>query len=141
MTTYSGSCACGAVEFDVTGEAVAEAYCHCRICASWSGAPVSPMVVVPAGSIRVTRGAENLGTFNKTPSANRKFCTKCGGHVLCEMPGDGLEEFYPDTVPDYPFEPSAHIFYGSRSLAMPDGLPKFKDMPAEFGGSGETVPE
>lgn len=31
MTTYSGSCACGAVEFDVTGEAVAEAYCHCRI--------------------------------------------------------------------------------------------------------------
>jgi len=26
-------------------------------------------------------------------------------------------------------------------LSMRDGLPKFKDFPAEFGGSGETIPE
>jgi hypothetical protein len=26
-------------------------------------------------------------------------------------------------------------------LPMRDGLPKFKDFPAEFGGSGETIPE
>jgi hypothetical protein len=24
---------------------------------------------------------------------------------------------------------------------MRDGLPKFKDFPAEFGGSGETIPD
>jgi len=26
-------------------------------------------------------------------------------------------------------------------LRMPDGLPKFKDMPSEMGGSGATLPE
>ncbi len=141
MKTYSGNCACGAVAFEVTGEAIAEGYCHCRICAGWSGAPVSPLVVLPTGSIRITRGAEHIATFNKTPSANRKFCTKCGGHVMCEIPGDDIEEFYPDTVPDYPFTTAFHIFYASKTLPMHDGLPKFLDMPAEFGGSGETLPD
>ena len=26
-------------------------------------------------------------------------------------------------------------------MAVRDGLPKFKDFPKEFGGSGDTVPE
>lgn len=141
MTTHTGSCLCGAVAFEISGAAVAEGYCHCRYCATWSGAPVSPLVVLPAGSIRLTRGAEHIATYNKTPTANRKFCTKCGGHVLCELPDEELEEFYPDTVPDYPFTPSFHLYYASKTLAMADGLPKFRDMPAEFGGSGEMLPE
>ena len=31
--------------------------------------------------------------------------------------------------------------YGEKVMAVRDGLPKFKDFPKEFGGSGDTVPE
>jgi hypothetical protein len=34
-----------------------------------------------------------------------------------------------------------HINYAEPVLPMRDGLPKFKDVPAEFGGSGEQMAE
>jgi hypothetical protein len=44
-------------------------------------------------------------------------------------------------LPNLKFEPTVHVHYGESILPIKDGLPKFKDMPAEMGGSGETVPE
>jgi hypothetical protein len=37
------------------------------------------------------------------------------------------------------FSPAVHINYAEAVLPMRDGLPKFKDFPAEFGGSGEQL--
>jgi hypothetical protein len=34
-----------------------------------------------------------------------------------------------------------HVNYAETVLPMRDGLPKLKDVPSEFGGSGETVLE
>lgn len=34
-----------------------------------------------------------------------------------------------------------HVNYAETVLLMRDGLPKFKDFPAEIGESGEQVPE
>ncbi len=34
-----------------------------------------------------------------------------------------------------------HVYYAERVLSMPDGLPKFKDFPVEYGGSGDTLSE
>ena len=44
-------------------------------------------------------------------------------------------------IPDLPFKPAVHVHYQETVLHMPDGLPKMKDVPAELGGSGETLPE
>jgi hypothetical protein len=35
--------------------------------------------------------------------------------------------------------PAIHINYAETVLPMQDELPKFKDFPAEFGGSGEQL--
>jgi hypothetical protein len=45
------------------------------------------------------------------------------------------------TIPSLDFKPALHVNYGETVLRIRDGLPKMKDFPAEFGGSGETVPE
>ena len=37
--------------------------------------------------------------------------------------------------------PGVHVNYAETVLPMRDGLPKLKDFPAEFGGSGEMLPE
>ena len=34
-----------------------------------------------------------------------------------------------------------HVHYGEKVMAVRDGLPKFKDFPKEFGGSGDVLPE
>jgi len=39
------------------------------------------------------------------------------------------------------FEPQMHIFYSEKRWAVKDGLPKFKNMPKDFGGDGETMEE
>ena len=139
--SYKGSCFCGAVEFDVTGEPAVMGYCHCGDCATWAAAPVNAFSLWPPGSVRITKGEEKIGTFNKTENAYRKFCKTCGGHVFSDLPGFDLVEVYPDVVPDLVHEPTVHLFYQSKTVVVRDGLPKFKDLPAEFGGSGETLPE
>ena len=39
------------------------------------------------------------------------------------------------------FKPAFHVHYQETVHKMKDGLPKFKDMPKEVGGSGEELPE
>ena len=41
----------------------------------------------------------------------------------------------------FAFKPTLHVHYGEKVLAVRDGLPKFRDFPKDFGGSGETVAE
>ena len=60
---------------------------------------------------------------------------------MSEHPGMGLVDVYAAILPELPFAPGLHVFYAEGKVKVKDGLPKFKDMPADFGGSGETVPE
>ena len=53
----------------------------------------------------------------------------------------GLVDVYAATVPTLNFSPGLHINHAETVLPMRDGLPKFKDVPPEFGGSGELIVE
>ena len=139
--TFKGSCFCGEVEFEVTGEPAAMGYCHCVDCAAWAAAPINSFSLWSPDSVRITKGENNIGTFNKTENSFRKFCRTCGGHVMSDHPGMKLVDVYPNVVPGFTHEPTLHVFYASKTVSVKDGLPKFKDMPTEFGGSGETLPE
>jgi hypothetical protein len=65
----------------------------------------------------------------------------CGGHLFTEHPGFGLIDVYAATIPSFRFSPGLHVNYGESVLHIHDGLPKFKDMPKEMGGSGTTIAE
>ena len=139
--TYKGSCFCGAVELTVTGQPAAMGFCHCTSCRSWSAGPVNAFTLWAPTAVKITKGASDIGTYNKTPVSFRKWCTKCGGHVMTDHPPFGLVDVYAATIPDFPFQPGLHVHYGESVLAIKDGLPKQKDMPKEMGGSGTLLPE
>jgi hypothetical protein len=139
--TYHGSCFCGAVNVEVRGEPVAMGYCHCDSCRSWSAAPVNAFSLWKPNAVQITSGAEHLATFQKTERSQRQYCAKCGGHLMTNHPLLGLVDVYAATIPTLTFSPGVHINYAETVLPMRDGLPKFKDVPAEFGGSGETIAE
>jgi len=139
--THKGTCFCGAVEVEVTGEPEGMGYCHCESCRSWSAGPVNAFTLWKPESVNITKGGEHLGSFMKTEKSNRMFCKKCGGHVMTQHPTFGVTDVYAATLPSISFEPGIHVNYAETVLPIKDGLPKMKDFPAELGGSGETVPE
>ena len=139
--SYTGACFCGAVEISVTGAPNAMGYCHCRSCRSWSGGPVNAFSLWPPDAVKVTKGAEHVATYAKTEMSHRQFCKLCGGHLMTQHPPLQMVDVFAATIPELDFQPAVHVNYGETVLRMKDGLPKLKDFPAEFGGSGETVPE
>lgn len=139
--TYAGSCFCGAVKLEAVGSPEVMGYCHCRSCRSWSAAPVNAFTLWKPDAVRVKSGAEYVKTFKKSDLSERQYCGKCGGHLMTDHPPLGLIDVYAATLPGLSFQPGVHVNYAETVLRMRDGLPKLKDFPAEFGGSGEVVAE
>jgi hypothetical protein len=140
-STHEGGCFCGAVGFAVSGEPVAMGYCHCESCRHWSAAPVNAFTLWPTSSFRITRGAEHIASYTKTPQSARNWCTRCGGHVYTQHPGWNLTDVFVALLPTLAFKPAVHVHYQERVLQIRDGLPKMKDLPTQMGGSGDVLPE
>lgn len=139
--SYSGQCFCGAVQVKVTGEPIGMGYCHCESCRRWSASPVNAFTLWKPEAVQVIKGADNIGTYSKSPTSTRQWCKICGGHVFAEHPTLGVIDVYAAVIPDLPFEPGIHVNYEDTVLPVRDGLPKQKDFPNEMGGSGVAMPE
>jgi hypothetical protein len=138
---HVGTCFCGAVEVEVSGDPAGMGYCHCRSCRSWSGGPVNAFSLWPPAQVKITKGADKVATYHKTEVSYRKYCTLCGGHLMTDHPPLGVVDVFTATIPTLDFQPGLHVNYQETVLPMKDGLPKFKDFPAAFGGSDETIAE
>jgi hypothetical protein len=141
MNTHAGQCFCGAVQFTVSGEPAAMGYCHCASCRHWSAGPVNAFSLWQPGALKVTEGGDNIGTYNKTPISFRKWCKTCGGHLFTDHPTMGLVDIYAAMLPSLEFKPGVHVHYQETVLHIHDGVTKMRDMPAEMGGSGVTLPD
>jgi hypothetical protein len=137
----SGQCFCGAVKLEASGEPEAMGYCHCRSCRSWSGGPVNAFSLWNPDAVKITEGEAFVATYAGSPLSERKYCSKCGGHLMTNHPPLGMVDVFSATLPDLDFKPGVHVNYAETVLPMKDGLPKLRDFPKEFGGSGEAVPE
>ncbi len=138
---YEGRCFCGAVQVRVKGAPAAMGFCHCTSCREWSASPVNAFTLWPPDAVQVTQGADQLASYKKTENSIRKWCKKCGGHVLTDHPPFKLIDVYAAVIPSFPFKPMLHVNYGETVLHLHDGLVKQKDFPSEMGGSGVTLPE
>ena len=130
-TIYKASCFCGSVEIETSGTPTMMGYCHCKDCASWSASPITAATLWPQESVKVVKGENHISTFNKTEHTYRKFCRKCGGHLMADHPGMALVDVYAAVLKDFTFEPTLHVHYETKTVSVKDGLPKFKGVPGE----------
>ena len=137
----SSQCMCGNVRVEIIGEPAVMAYCHCSSCRGWLGAPVHAAALWPTDKVNVLSGEDRLGVYKKTDASHRKFCRDCGTPVLVRHPAMGMTDVPAGGVRGLAYEPGVHVHYQEKVLSVKDGLPKFKDFPKEFGGSGDTLPE
>ncbi|MEN8159048.1 MAG: GFA family protein [Myxococcota bacterium] len=139
--SHTGRCFCGAVEIEASGEPAVMGLCHCESCRTWLAAPVHGFTLWPQAQVKVVKGEAQLGVTKKTEASHRRFCRECGGAMLVDHPSLGLVDVMSVRLPSFDFRPTVHVHYGEKVLSIPDGLPKYKDLPKDFGGSGETLPE
>jgi hypothetical protein len=81
MTTYTGSCHCGRVAFEVDGQVDSAMACNCSICQRKG----SLLWFVPRTSLKLKtpEDAASTYTFNKHVIQHR-FCPACGIHPFGE---------------------------------------------------------
>jgi hypothetical protein len=139
--SYKAGCPCGAVQLELSGEPAVQVYCHCNSCRTWLGAPIHGATLWPTPNVKVVKGAGNLGLYKRTENSHRQFCKSCGAAVMVVHPTMGMTDVPSVSITSLAFAPTVHVNYSEKVMAMRDGLPKFKDFPKEFGGSGEMLPD
>ncbi len=75
-----GSCLCGGVTFELSGELRPSVACHCVQCRKTSGHYVSATQVGP-DQLNITEDS-TLKWFQSTPEAQRGFCNTCGSSLF-----------------------------------------------------------
>ena len=133
-TTVKGSCLCGSVTYEVTGDVQRFYHCHCQRCRKASGTGHgSNLLISPHTSITWTKGNELLAKY-KVPEAERYFncfCQNCGApmpRVVPELNGVLIPAGSLDT--ESPISPQARIFWESRAeWSCQDGLPVYSEYP------------
>ena len=141
MSGYIGKCMCGAVQFEVPGEPFAMLICHCIDCRAWSASPVNGATAFKRDELTVTKGQEFIKKYNSSNGHERCWCSKCGGHIFSDHPAFDLIDVYASVLDGLEFKPGAYVNYAQSLLPIKDGLPKFKDVPKELGGSGKLMDE
>ena len=138
----TGTCLCGSVTWTVEAEPVLQAFCHCKSCQRAHSAVLVAVALVPEESVSISGDLDSRTVTDVENAAVRHSCAKCGTRVL-NTTGRGhshLRSVFPILCDnDDWFQPSMHIFYEDRVVEISDALPKFLDVPSEFGGSGKTV--
>ncbi len=71
-----GGCHCGQVRYEVEGEPVYHAICHCDACRASSGAPMVAWYAVKEAQFRLTSG--EMSQYEGKAGSQRQFCPTCG---------------------------------------------------------------
>jgi len=77
-----GGCHCGAVRFQLSGEARGVINCHCGQCVKTHG-HYAPYSNCAKADLQLT-GEENITWYHASADARRGFCTKCGSQLIWE---------------------------------------------------------
>ena len=87
MTKHSGSCLCGAVAYEVTGELRNAVGCHCGQCRKMTGHYLAA-TAAKHDRFRLIRD-DGLAWYRSSDTAQRGFCRVCGSTLFWQ--GDGRD--------------------------------------------------
>jgi hypothetical protein len=143
MTKLQGACFCGTIEFTLTDPTVLHNLaCHCTNCRKFHGSDYAHYAVIPSDQYTITKGMDKVGKITTQPeNCQRNFCKDCGSRVGCSLGGKAFIEIsmLAGKIPKEFTELKYHIKYNQRIVDIQDDLPKYLNLPKEFGGTGETM--
>jgi len=132
--TFRGSCLCGSVQYEISGEPKRFYHCHCSRCRKASGTGHASNMIVKADAVKWVKG-EELVRIYKVPEAKRFarwFCSVCGSSLPRYVKETGFVVIPAGTLDCDPIiQPQARIFWDSRVSwsCGGDGIPVYSEYP------------
>lgn len=130
---HKGSCLCGAIEYEISGDLGSVLFCHCSRCRKANGSAFSAVLPVSASNFRIIKGQESLRTYQTEAGVQRVFCGSCGSPII------GKRESAPEIVrvrigtldTQIKTKASGHIFVGSKAewYDIDDHMPQYHERP------------
>lgn len=77
---HKGSCACGAITFEVIGKLGPAEACHCVQCRKWTGHLLAS-TEVPRSAVTI-HGEEHVTWYPSSEKVRRGFCSSCGSSLF-----------------------------------------------------------
>lgn len=132
--TVAGSCLCGDVGFEVSGDLGRIVHCHCSLCRRSRGTAFGSTLFCAPERFRWTRGKDRIRGFRLPPPRTYEvdFCARCGSPVPTVVPDFGLVLIPAGAVDTALRSPTAvHIYVGSKAAwhEITDDAPQFDEMP------------
>ena len=133
--SYSGSCLCQKVRFEIRAGIEGIVYCHCSQCRKVQGSAFAVNGTVAAEHFRFLCGEEELTAYQSTTKRIKYFCRRCGSPILSK------NTEFPDKVrvrlgtieTDIMERPCAHIYTDSKA--------NWEDIEGELPQYAEKLPQ
>jgi hypothetical protein len=84
----TGRCLCGAVTYQLTGDLIATAVCHCDHCQRQGGSAFSVNLIAHQSQLSVSGELKTFGDkgdSGDTVHVRRRFCGQCGSPIVSEL--------------------------------------------------------
>lgn len=84
----TGRCLCGAVTYEIDGDLIATAICHCDHCQRQGGGAFSVNLVALDSQLTVNgelKTYEERGELGDQVYVRRRFCPSCGSPIVSEL--------------------------------------------------------
>lgn len=130
-SNFSGGCQCGTVRYQVTGDPILTAICHCSMCRRANAAPVVAWAMFAESQVSFTNSPPK--SYPSSPGAKRGFCGDCGTQIcftaeyipgLIDVTIGSLD--LPDSIkPELHYWHSEHLAW----VEFADGLPRHPEFP------------
>ena len=128
-----GSCLCGGIRYEISGQLESPLNCHCSMCRKATGAAFRSRAGVRTAAFRWVAGESLLSKYESSPGDVRTFCRVCGSTLVTLFPANpevlGLAL---GTLDDDPgVKPRFHVYVGSKAPwhDITDDLPQFATTP------------
>jgi len=132
----SGSCLCGSTAYEIHGDSMLFAHCHCQRCRKASGTGHASNILLKPASVKWTAGEHLLRSY-KVPDAKRfvvVFCSECGSSMPRVAPDNSIAVVPAGSLDNDPgIRPDVRIFQNSRAewSCLGDDVPAFDKYPPQ----------
>lgn len=120
-----GSCLCGGVTYEVTGDLKGFMLCHCSRCQKASGSAHVANIFTAPENLNILTGEDQIKRYDlpEPPVFGKSFCSNCGS-VVPYINGMGTAVIIPAGTLDVDpgIRPSANIFWPNRAEWYDEGL-------------------
>lgn len=136
MNRIQTTCRCGSVRLTITGEPVAQIYCHCDDCQAAHAAAYVAASIYPSAAVQFEGGALTQVVIRRTP---RMHCAACHTYLFAQIASPSLRSVNAWLLPPGAFKPKMHVQCQHALLPVQDDLPHYKAFPPAFGGSDACI--